>query len=78
MSTFGPTPIATFHGDTGDASLDGLTLDLSGVCENNSLSSAHHVVSRYVRSDLVRRTLFGINGESRRITHAQQVAKFVV
>ncbi|MCL1600314.1 MAG: hypothetical protein M3112_02105, partial [Actinomycetia bacterium] len=58
--------VATFDGDFGDASLEGLTVELSGFFENNSLCSVHHVGFRHVRSDRDRRNLLGINGESRR------------
>jgi len=77
MSTFELSPVATFDGDFGDASLEGLTVELRGFCDNNSLCCVHHVVSRHVRSDRDRWNLLGINGESRRISHTQQSAKFV-
>jgi hypothetical protein len=67
----------TFDGDFGDASLEGLSVEHGSFCENNSLCSVHQVVSRHVPSDRDRWNLFGINGESRRISHAQQSAKFV-
>jgi hypothetical protein len=78
MGTFELSPVATFDGNFGDASLEGLTVELSGFCENNSLCSVYLVVCRHVRSDRDRWNLFGINGESRRISHAQHGAKFVV